>query len=195
MKYRVPDPLAMGTATAQAVQPSLLVWGRIRNGELELEPAFEVNTRPRLPVRPGPYSIEGRAEDGSSLFTLSFTPNKIADVGSSEEHFAFAVPLPSAEAARLPSIRLAGRGRQVVRQAQLGSTPDSVEVRPVGAGRVALRWNAGAHPVVMVRDPETGQVLSFARGGDVELSISKRQVDLVLSNGLKSRSRRVRVGP
>jgi hypothetical protein len=58
---------------------------------------------------------------------------------------------------------------------------------------VALRWNATAHPVVMVRDAETGQVLSFARGGDVELSTTKSQLDLVLSNGVKSHLKRIRV--
>jgi hypothetical protein len=47
--------------------------------------------------------------------------------------------------------------------------------------------------MVMVRDPETGQVLSFARGGNVELPTSKSRIDLVLSNGVKSRIKRVQV--
>jgi hypothetical protein len=45
----------------------------------------------------------------------------------------------------------------------------------------------------MVRDPETGQVLAFARGGEAEVYTSKPEVDLVLSNGVASRVRRVRV--
>jgi hypothetical protein len=203
LNHRIANPLVMSAEATQPVQPSLLVWGHIRDGELVLEPSFQVNTRPRLPDHPGPYSIEARAEDGTTLFALSFAPNEVADVPGSRQNFAFAIPLPAAKAARLSSLRLAGRGREAVSMASVSSAApvragvqsDSVEVRRVGAGRVALRWNAGAHPVVMVRDAETGQVLSFARGGAVELSISKRQVDLVLSNGLKSRSRRVRVGP
>ena len=65
----------------------------------------------------------------------------------------------------------------------------------MGAGRIKVRWNARAHPMVMVRDADTGEVLSFARGGEVELSTGKDQVDLVLSNGVKSRVKRVSVAP
>jgi hypothetical protein len=42
----------------------------------------------------------------------------------------------------------------------------------------------------MVRDPDTGQVLSFARGGNVRVWTEKRQVDLEVSDG--TRSHRVR---
>jgi hypothetical protein len=48
--------------------------------------------------------------------------------------------------------------------------------------------------MVMVRDAETGEVLSLARGGDAELSTLKGQVDLVMSDGVKSRVERVAVG-
>lgn len=203
LNYRIANPLVMSAAAGQSVQPSLLVWGHIRNGELVLEPSFQVNTRPRLPQKPGPYSIQARAEDGSSLFELSFAPNVIADAPGNQQNFAFAIPLSIAKAARLSSLRLAGLGRETIStarvssaaQARAGVRSDLVGVRRIRAGRVALHWNAQEHPVVMVRDAETGQVLSFARGGDVELSLSKSQVDLVLSNGVKSRVRRVRVAP
>jgi hypothetical protein len=49
--------------------------------------------------------------------------------------------------------------------------------------------------MVMVRDAETGEVLSFARGGSVEVSSFKREVDLVLSDGVRSRVKRVPVMP
>ena len=54
----------VAAAFAQAMQPCLLVWGRIENGQPVLEPAFQIVTRPRLPSRAGPYSVEGRAADG-----------------------------------------------------------------------------------------------------------------------------------
>jgi hypothetical protein len=47
----------------------------------------------------------------------------------------------------------------------------------------------------MVRDPETGEVLSLARGGAVRLSSFKREVDLVISDGVKSRAQRLAVSP
>jgi hypothetical protein len=49
-----------------------------------------------------------------------------------------------------------------------------------------LKWNAATHPMIMVRDPETGQVLSFARGGTARVWTQKRQIDLEVSNGVTS---------
>jgi hypothetical protein len=40
--------------------------------------------------------------------------------------------------------------------------------------------------MIMVRDAETGEVLSFARGGDVELSTDKGRLDLLMSDGVRS---------
>jgi hypothetical protein len=188
-----PSPPQTGVASNQAVQPCLLVWGHIRNGELVLQPAFQVTTRPSLPAQPGPYSLEARSDDGSTVFALSFAPNEVADAGGNQQSFAFAVPLPASRAARLSSLRVAGRGREALTVAPSTGAADSVAVRRVGGNQVALRWNARAHPVVMVRDAETGQVLSFARGGDVELSTTKGQLDLVFSNGVRSYGKRVRV--
>jgi hypothetical protein len=194
MNYRIAHPLVVGSGPAPSVQPAVLVWGRVREGELELEPAFHVTTLPRLPARPGPYAVTGLDENGSTIFDLSFTPNQVADLpGSTEEHFAFAVPLPRAKADRLSKIRLAGKGREIVRQAGRGSGPDSLEVQPSGNRGVSLRWNAGAHPVIMVRDPQTGQVLSFARGGAAHIATGKTQVDLLLSDGVRSRPRRMQI--
>jgi hypothetical protein len=188
-----PSPPQTGVASNQAVQPCLLVWGHVRDGEIVLQPAFQVTASPSLPARPGPYSLEARNDDGSTVFALSFAPNEVADAGGSQQSFAFAVPLPASRAARLSSLRVAGRGREALTVAPSLGAADSVAVRRVGGNRVALRWNASAHPVVMVRDAETGQVLSFARGGDVELSTTKAQLDLLFSNGVRSYGKRVRV--
>lgn len=189
-----PGPIVMQTAT-QAVQPCLLVWGHIRDGEMVLEPAFQINTRPSLPDHSGPYSIEARADDGSSVFALSFTPNEVADAHETRQNFAFAIPLSGPKAARLSSLRLIGQGRQVqtVAQPEADVQADSVQLTPVAGGRLGLRWNAKAHQMVMVRDPQTGEVLSLARGGSVELPTSRRQIDLIMSNGVKSRTKRVQV--
>jgi hypothetical protein len=192
MNYLSPPSPIMMSQTSQAVQPSLLLWGHIRDDELVLNPAFQVNTRPSLSQQPGPYSIQGQAEDGSSLFALSFTPNEVADAPQRRQNFAFAIPLSAARAARLSSIRLTGQGRTVA-QLQSPVQPDSVQLKPVAGGRLSLRWNANAHPMVMVRDPRSGEVVSFARGGSIELPPSRHQIDVLLSNGVKSRVKRVQV--
>jgi hypothetical protein len=58
-----------------------------------------------------------------------------------------------------------------------------------------VRWDSRRHPMVMVRDSETGEVLSFAQGGEVELATTKGQIDLLASSGVRSQLKRVRVTP
>ena len=64
-------------------------------------------TRPSLPARGGDYSVEGRAADGSRIFSLPFTPAEIADVPEQSQQFAFAIPMSSARAGQLATLRLA----------------------------------------------------------------------------------------
>jgi hypothetical protein len=203
LNYLSPSsPVVMSASVSETIQPALLVWGHIRDGQIVLEPAFQVTTRPSLPSGPGPYTIEGRSEDGLTLFRLSFTPEEVADDPGHQKNFAFAVPLPSATIARVSTLRLSGPAGQAVlsapaagaagAQLSTGARPDSVQVRRV-IGGVRLRWNARAHPVIMVRDPETGEVLSFARGGDVRLATHKDEVELLLSDGVRSRVKRMTV--
>jgi hypothetical protein len=70
--------------------------------------------------------------------------------------------------------------------------PDSITVRRE-AGGVALKWNTSARRMIMVRDPDTGEVLSFARGGKARVRTAKGSLDLVVSDGVQSEARRVTV--
>jgi hypothetical protein len=202
MSYLIsPPPAPVVSEVSQAEQPCLLVWGHVRNGELVLEPAFRVNTRPRMPRRPGPYSVDATAEDGSKLFSLSFAPSQIADAPGEHQSFVFAVPLSNAQAGRLETLRLAGPGGEKVRSRtasaapRLGATAALAQVRRVPGGKVGVRWDARQHPMVMVRDAQTGEVLSFARGGSVDVVNQNRELDLVFSDGVRSQVKRVAVSP
>ena len=46
--------------------------------------------------------------------------------------------------------------------------------------------------MILVRDPDTGEVLSFARGGRAEVRTSKRSLDLLVSDGVRSRPATIR---
>jgi hypothetical protein len=78
------------------------------------------------------------------------------------------------------------------------STDQSSTESPLGevtrgvAGRIALRWDASKAPMIMVRDAVTGDVLSFARGGNVELASSRDELSLAVSDRVRSRDLRVR---
>jgi hypothetical protein len=181
----------------EAVQPCLLVWGRIVDGAPVLEPSFQVVTRPRLPAQRGPYSVEATAADGSALFHLSFAGQRVADDPHGSEHFAFAVPITAQDAGRLAAVRLAVPGRPTasVRAADEGTAAEApaLQATPLGGGRVALSWDAIRHPVVMVRDPATGQVVSFARGGRSEVVTDRPDLEVQFSNGVTGRALRITV--
>ncbi|HYF39988.1 MAG TPA: Ig-like domain-containing protein, partial [Gemmatimonadales bacterium] len=179
------------SVTTRDTQLSVVVWGRIQSGRMVLEPAFQVVTRPRLPTKPGPYTLEATAGDGSRLFSLSFDAVPVADKGSGSRHFAFAVPLSPARAAQLTTLRLQGPGAPVAAIAQSpaaaarGARPDAVNLKREGDG-VTLEWDAGAHPMIVVRDPDTGEVLSMARGGRARIATGKAELNLEVSDGVRS---------
>jgi hypothetical protein len=196
MTYRRTHPL--NAQAAEAAQPCILVWGRIVDGRATLEPTFQIVTRPRLPQNRGPYTLEARAADGSTLFNLSFDATPSADGGQDTKHFAFAIPIDQARAVRLGTMRLTGPGVQfaVTRQSaellQRGQVPDRITARRE-TGAIALQWNAAAHPMLIVRDPDTGEVLSFARGGNARVWTGKNAVDLEVSNGVQSHRERLAI--
>jgi hypothetical protein len=193
------SPLRMDPS-ASSSQPTLLVWGHSGSDGLVLEPAFQVTTRPRLPAGHGPYTLELRSDDGSLLYAQSFAMNQVADLPAGHRSFAFAIPMSAAQLDHLASIRVTGEGNTAVLSAAVPPTAPQVpapggtsEVRRQVGGRVMVRWDKGSHPMAMVRDPDTGDVLAFGREGEVQVVTGKAQVDLLLSDGVKTRRQRLQV--
>ena len=185
-------------AYAAAPESTLVVWGRMDGRSLTLEPAFEVETRPSLPAEPGPYTLQGLDAAGAVVFELSFAGEALGHGPSDERHFAFAVPASLAQPQRLERLRLVGPGvpaaeiarPPVAARAQAQAAP-VLEAR--AAGVVDLRWDAGASPLVVVRDPRTGDVLAFARGGTTAIDTDAAELELILSDGIRSARQRVNV--
>jgi hypothetical protein len=196
LDYRAANP-AGAHITSASKQLSLLVWGRIVNGQPVLEPAFQIVTRPSLPTEPGPYSVEAVAADGGSLFKVSFNAAEVADDPRRGRYFAFAVPIDPARAARLGSLRLTAPGGRIAAMSQRTTRLRATKAEPTLAQRetdgVALKWDASLHPMIMVRDPDTGEVLSFARGGNARVSTPKGEVLLEMSDGVKSQRLRLAI--
>jgi hypothetical protein len=71
---------------------------------------------------------------------------------------------------------------------------ETIDARRV-AGGVAIRWDAATNPMIMVRDPDTGEVLSFARGGEAVVQTGRTALDLSVSDRVGSRQMRVPVRP
>ncbi len=189
-------------ASAAAPEPVLLVWGTVRDGEVLLEPAVELMGRPRMPARPGPYRIEARDASGATLHAFSFSGAEVADLDGGERHFAFTVPQRALQMNRLASVRVVANGRAA--SVSRAGGPVDTRIAPVAprfsisgtaGGRAALRWEAARHPLAVVRDARTGEILSFARGGVADVRTDAPELELLFSDGVRTSSQRVRIRP
>jgi hypothetical protein len=187
---------SLGLVQDASPRPSLLVWGRVERGELVLEPAFSLVTRPSVPREPGPYRVEGIARNGRTLFSYSFAGERPADAeDATARHFAFAIPMDEATQGELASIRLTGGGaRSATMQAGVAPGGVAAAVNAVDAtigasGSVNVRWGAGAARMALIRDRATGQVLSFARGGSASVRARSGDIEVTVSDGVRSASR------
>jgi hypothetical protein len=184
---------------ATAVQQDcLLVSGRIQNGQVVLDPTFKVTTVPQPPA-PGAYTLQLQDDQGAALLEIPFEPMEVADLPSGpEQHFVFTIPLPSRVETALSGMRVVTAG--VVQAARRASPlaadlvgvrePVSVRMRP---GQAHLSWDPMTQPRVMVRDPRTGEVLSFADGGSLDLDTDATELDVTFSDGVRSSRRLLKV--
>ncbi|MYA33950.1 MAG: hypothetical protein F4037_06935 [Gemmatimonadales bacterium] len=161
-------------AAATAITRSLLLWGGIdTRGEPFLEPAFIVDAPPTLPEPGGgAFDLSGRSAGGDVLFSLSFDMPEIADADGASS-FAFLVPVETDWADELAAVALSGPG-----------------------GTVMLDGDTD-RPMIILRNPQTGQVRGFLRDPPPE-ALAGRAVDipaLALEPGLDALLSRGLPGP
>lgn len=179
-------------------RPGLLVWGRIEGDEVVLEPALDVVAPASVPTG-GAYTLSGREADGSTLFSYAFDPIAVADGDGDEAHFNFVIPVDSFDRASLAELRLSSTLLPVatVREASgdqaLAPGVTRAVVGSVGVSQAEIAWNPLEYPMVIVRDADTGQVLSLGRSGRVRVSPTSDRVQLEFSNGLGTVATSVRL--
>jgi len=179
-------------STSAMAGDGLLVWGRITPQGIVLEPAFRVPASAGTGPMPGSHQLELLGSDGSVLRTLRFGAAEIGDLpGGAEQQFAFVVP-GGAGLDAVAGLRVRVDGQTATRLTQAGGDPE-VSVTRADATRLTVRWNASRYPMVLVRDAASGQILSFARGGDATLWSTSQSVDLQFSSGSRTLNRRERV--
>ena len=192
--YRVAHPSASDFVHAD-FQPCVVVWGRITNGAVALEPSFEILTHPSLPERSGAYALRALDATGASIFSLSFDGDTIADAPNAGRSFAYAIPVASMRKP-IASLVLAGPRGSARRDAPALSANANLSARGLGdttpararivSGGVSFAWNAQQYPLMVVRDAKTGEILSFARGGAALVDTQARNLELTLSDGVRS---------
>jgi hypothetical protein len=179
-------------AAAGGTKEGLLVWGRLEGGRMILEPAFRVAAM-GAPVAAGPYTWEAKDAQGRVLKSVPFEMYEIADMPNDEpKHFAFVVSLDAAAMNALDAVRVVkGESELAVQKAKSAAQTEAAmsifRVSDLPGGRAEIHWDASAHPVVMLRDAKTGEVRGFLRGGDATMEDVPENMELQLSDGVKSR--------
>lgn len=199
LTYRAANPFiaAASAMSGSYARRGLLVWGRIQNGQVILEPTYEVDAPPSLPSQGGRHRLQGFGPLGQPLFDLSFDGEEVADLpGGSAEHFAFVVPMGMMGGAQPTRVRVTAAGRQAEYLSSAPSPAASAApvVQRLNARAVRLQWNDAEARGVLVRHPRTGEILAFARGGNAVVYTSETALDLTLSDGVRSARQRVTVG-
>lgn len=180
---------------AREPRPSLLLWGRINASEFVLEPAFDITAPAVLPEADGPFTLEGLDANGATVFSLRFTPTTVADI-EGERHFAFGLPISESDRGRMARLRLRGDGRETELAIRGAGTPASAPtLRAEGSNTMVITWDATREPVLLVRDPVTREILSFARGGNARVRTNRSEVEVQASDGVRTRSAILRAAP
>ncbi|MXW17248.1 MAG: hypothetical protein F4123_08340 [Gemmatimonadetes bacterium] len=139
----------------------LVVWGSVRDGQVQLDPSFVVDGPPVLPEKGGAYRVEGLGEDGSAEFSLSFTPTPLEFGGGS---FVFFVPWEAYWADSLDRMVLTG--------------PE---------GEYTLT-RSGSPPMAVVTDPSTGRIRAIIRDWDGGPVPGEGTVEVTITRGIPEES-------
>jgi len=75
----------------------------------------------------------------------------------------------------------------------ISAAVNAVEASATVSGRVDVRWGGQTARMALIRDRQTGQVLSFARGSSAQVRARSTDLEVVLSDGVQSVRRQVRV--
>ena len=138
----------------RAEQETLLLWGGVQEGQLQLEPAFAHHARLKLPEVSGPYQLTGLDAEGRSLFSLSFTPDELDHGGSS---FLFAIPFETEWTEDLDRIALMGPEGSTTLDRDTGGRAALIIDRASGQVRTIARdWSVGdaSLPAAMASDAQ-----------------------------------------
>ena len=176
------------------VRECLLVRGILQaDGRVELLPAFRTVTRPSDQASGADYVLKGVDQKGTTLLTTAL---EWVEVGCSsrglERHFVMALPLDAVVMDSLAGLEVVKAGQTLARLRSVTAMARVVAATPeaqrLSAEKLQLSWDATVHPAAMVRDADTGEVIAILSGGRQTITATGKRFDLVLSDGVASRT-------
>ena len=192
------------SAESTGIGDGLLVWGRVVDGRIELEPSFRVKAPTTLAPRGATHRVELLDAGGASLLSLPLEASVVdhTDPGHEQRQFAVVLPWSAALEQRVQQVRV-----RDVRVPTRATVQRAAEALPSAVGARALaddpsaqldrtprqirvRWDNPAYRMAMVRDAATGQIMGFVRRQGAVVATGGRHVEVVFSDGVRSVVRR-----
>ena len=188
-------------AQASVAGDGLLVWGRVVDGRIVLEPAFRV----QAPITPAPrgatHQVELLDQAGGTLTSVPLETSVVDHVanGREQRHFAVVLPWSATLEQRLEGIRVRDvrvPTRAAMQRAAVGAggaraqADDPAATLARSARQVSVGWNNPSYRMAMVRDASTGQLMGFVRRPGAAVATGGRAVEVVFSDGVRSVVRR-----
>jgi len=187
------------TVAANRRNEGLLIWGRVIDGRILLEPAFRV-TAPISPTEArSTHRVQLLDRSGSALLDVPLRADRVDHVTTHDERqFAVVVPWSAALEQRLAEIRVQDI-RSPLLSASRAGTPDGPEqpvatpadpvgtVTTVASDRVRVSWSNTTYTMAIVRDAASGAILGFVRQSGSTVATGGRAVTVDYSNGVRSR--------
>jgi hypothetical protein len=181
---------AAADTTAAVAQECLIVRGIVHDdGTVALLPSFRTQAVPTAPPASADHTLEFLGASGAVMAT---TPLLLTDLGclaeGREQHFVVALPFSSAVLDRIAGLTVRRSGLVLATLRSAFANAQAMALAPellrLSENQVQVTWDATVHPALMVRDPQSGEVLAILSGGRQTLTTQARQVDLVFSDGV-----------
>lgn len=179
--------------SASAGQPPgrvLVVRGSIEDGTVTLQPAIALTAVASLPRGPGRYSLDGIADDGSSIFSYAFEPATLDH--SPARPFTIAIPITERIHRSLRTIRVRGpAGQRTLTRPVPGAREPARAAAAVrqASGSVRLACADADARAIAVQEAESGALLGTGEGAALNVT-TRSGTPLVLScsDGIRTRS-------
>jgi len=184
LNWRSTSPIGIIVNGADVAPPSgdgLLIWGRIENEKVTLEPSFRIPANRSL-ATPGPYTWEARDSAGRVLASVSFDAAEVADVPDNRtvHMFSFVVPVKPEILAAVQTMHVKS-GNQELAQRSVPTAPaadfqSAIRMQDLPDSQLQIVWDADRYPVLMLRDAQTGEVRGFVRGGNAQIQAAPKEL-------------------
>jgi hypothetical protein len=192
---RIFNSLVIGPAPAKAAsrraEAGLLLWGRVRNGQAILEPAFEVNALPTISARLGGHKIEAVTASGRIAYSIAFAGERVDHGRADDGVFAFVMPLSVLRGEQLAALRLTSNGQTITRRAADEAVTDAPLAERLAGDRRSISTRRRSTRGMMLRDARTGEILAFVRGNSAMLQTRATELDVSESDGVRTFTRRI----